>query len=186
MQAGGSLRDPLRHPLKYPPKPLKTSQACCPTAVATLSFSEIALRAKGTLLSEPRFSTPPARCDFSHARKGNGLFKEKPSTKAIFPFSRGKICISQGVENRGSLISVPLALRVITDTFILLLNSFSNNYTGRLLHRAFWQELFLCNCQKNSRVRKIPVRNSGAGNGCANFMDASNFCVLSAGKPPCP
>ena len=30
------------------------------------------LRAKGTLISEPRFSTP-ARCDFSHARKGNGL-----------------------------------------------------------------------------------------------------------------
>ena len=27
------------------------------------------LRAKGTLISEPRFSTP-ARCDFSHARKG--------------------------------------------------------------------------------------------------------------------
>ena len=26
--------------------------------------------------------------------------------------------------------------------------------------------------QKNPRVRKIFVRNSGAGNGCANFMDA--------------
>ena len=26
--------------------------------------------------------------------------------------------------------------------------------------------------QKNPRVRKIRVRNSGAGNGCANFMDA--------------
>ena len=26
--------------------------------------------------------------------------------------------------------------------------------------------------QKNPRVRKICVRNSGAGNGCANFMDA--------------
>ena len=25
--------------------------------------------------------------------------------------------------------------------------------------------------QKNPRVRKISVRNSGAGNGCANFMD---------------
>ena len=33
--------------------------------------------------------------------------------KAVFPFSRGKNRISQGVENRGSLI-VPLALRVIT------------------------------------------------------------------------
>ena len=25
--------------------------------------------------------------------------------------------------------------------------------------------------QKDPRVRKIRVRNSGAGNGCANFMD---------------
>ena len=41
--------------------------------------------------------------------------------------------------------------------------------------------------QKNPRVRKkILVRDSGAGNGCANFMGAQNFCVLSAGKPPCP
>ena len=36
--------------------------------------------------------------------------------------------------------------------------------------------------QKNPRVRKIRVRNSGAGNGCANFMDAWKKCVLSAGK----
>ena len=36
--------------------------------------------------------------------------------------------------------------------------------------------------QKNPRVRKIRVRNSGAGNGCANFMDTSKKCVLSAGK----
>ena len=44
-----------------------------------------------------------------------------------------------------------------------------------------------CGCfreriQKNPRVRKIRVRNSGAGNGCANFMDAWKKCVLSAGK----
>ena len=38
--------------------------------------------------------------------------------------------------------------------------------------------------QKNPlSVRKIRVRNSGAGNGCANFMDAWKKCVLSAGKP---
>ena len=30
---------------------------------------------------------------------------------------------------------------------------------------------------------KLLVRNSGAGNGCANFMDAWKNCVLSAGKP---
>ena len=38
------------------------------------------------------------------------------------------------------------------------------------------------NGQKNPRVRKIRVRNSGAGNGCANFMDARKKCVHSAGK----
>ena len=37
--------------------------------------------------------------------------------------------------------------------------------------------------QKNPRVRKILVRNSGAGNGCANFMDTWKKSVLSAGKP---
>ena len=36
--------------------------------------------------------------------------------------------------------------------------------------------------QKNPRVRKIRVRNSGAGNGCANFMDTWKRCVRSAGK----
>ena len=33
--------------------------------------------------------------------------------------------------------------------------------------------------QKNPRVRKIRLRNSGAGNGCANFMGAwkmRSFC----------
>ena len=30
----------------------------------------------------------------------------------------------------------------------------------------------MCNFQKNPRVRKNFVRNSGAGNGCINFMDA--------------
>ena len=75
------------------------------------------LRAKGALISEPRFSTP-CKMRFSHARKGipgkRPAQRKKPSTKAIFPWSRGKNRISQGVENRGSLISVPLALRVIT------------------------------------------------------------------------
>ena len=36
--------------------------------------------------------------------------------------------------------------------------------------------------QKNPRVRIIFVRNSGAGNGCANFMGTWKNCVLSVGK----
>ena len=42
---------------------------------------------------------------------------------------------------------------------------------------------FQARFQKNPRVRKIRVHNSGAGNGCANFMDTWRKCVLSAGKP---
>ena len=71
------------------------------------------VRLAASRLVSPDF-LPPARCDFSHARKGkrplSGFFFEK----AVFPFSRGKNRISQGVENRDSLISVPLAFRVVT------------------------------------------------------------------------
>ena len=37
--------------------------------------------------------------------------------------------------------------------------------------------------QKNSRVRKIFVRNSGAGNGCVNFMDAWKNALFLQEKP---
>ena len=37
--------------------------------------------------------------------------------------------------------------------------------------------------QKNPRVRKIRVRNSGAGNGCANFMDAWKNALFPQEKP---
>ena len=39
--------------------------------------------------------------------------------------------------------------------------------------------------QKNPRVRKIRVRNSGAGNGCANFMDTWKNAFFLQEKP-CP
>ena len=41
-------------------------------------------------------------------------------------------------------------------------------------------------CQKKHDVHIISARNSGVGNGCANFMGAWHFLVVSAGKPPCP
>ena len=39
--------------------------------------------------------------------------------------------------------------------------------------------------QENPRVRKIRVRNSGAGNGCANFMDTWKNAFFLQEKP-CP
>ena len=98
------------------PLPLQTSE---------FGREELSLRAKGTLISEPR-SLPPARCDFSHARKEHDLFRGFFSEKAIFPFSRGKNGISQGVENRGSLISVPLVLRVGIKVHSYKLSAFSS------------------------------------------------------------
>ena len=64
------------------------------------------LRAKGTLDREPRSSTP---CDMRFPRNtGKMAFLEGFSLKkAIFFVSRGKNRMSQGVENQGSLISVP-------------------------------------------------------------------------------
>ena len=40
-----------------------------------------------------------------------------------------------------------------------------------------------CIIQKNPRVRKIPVRNSGAGNGCTNFMDTWKNALFLQEKP---
>ena len=73
-------------------------------------FISTTLRAKGTLISEPRFSTP-CEMRFSHAIKGNGPFRGFFLGNGHFPVSRGKNRMSQGVENRSSLISALLALR---------------------------------------------------------------------------
>ena len=63
-----------------------------------------------TNFCEPRFSTP-CEMQFSPREKGKMAFVEGFSLKRPFSLSRvGKNRISQGVENRGSLIGVPLAL----------------------------------------------------------------------------
>ena len=45
---------------------------------------------------------------------------------------------------------------------------------------------YSCIYQKKPRARNFSARISGAPTGCANFMGAWHFLVLSAGKPPCP
>ena len=71
----------------------------------------LSLRAKGTLISEPRFSTP-CEMRFFPREKGKMAFVEGFFCNGRFPFLAWENRISQGVENRGPLISVPLALRV--------------------------------------------------------------------------
>ena len=48
---------------------------------------------------------------------------------------------------------------------------------------GFWMRVSSALVQRNPRVRKIRVCNSGPGNGSPNFMDTWKKCVLSAGKP---
>ena len=52
--------------------------------------------------------------------------------------------------------------------------------------QQLWTRMVFCSSQKKRGVQEISARNCGAGNGCANFMGAWHFLVLSAGKPPCP
>ena len=66
------------------------------------------LRAKGTLISESRLSTP---CESLRHAISPTHFKGICFKIAIFPASRGKNRMSQGVESRGSLTCVPLAVR---------------------------------------------------------------------------
>ena len=57
-------------------------------------------------------SLTPATCDFPSQYRDNGVFEGIRFKMAIFPVSRGKNRMLQGVENRGSLITVPLVLDV--------------------------------------------------------------------------
>ena len=98
----------LQTPTRNSPKRSATQSGPFPKKVG----NPPALRAKGTLISEPRFSTPCEMRSFPTRERENGLLREGFSLKRPFSLSRaGKNRISQGVENRGSLISVPLALR---------------------------------------------------------------------------
>ena len=72
----------------------------------------ITLRAKATLISEPRFSTP-ATCDFSHTIEGKGHFRAKTLDKGQFSLYR----VEKNVGRRGykirahqSVCLSPLAL----------------------------------------------------------------------------
>ena len=66
------------------------------------------LRAKGTLISEPRFSTPLRDAIFPTRERENGLFKEKTLDKGHFPFLAWEKSHLAGGRNRGSLIIVCL------------------------------------------------------------------------------
>ena len=71
------------------------------------------LGAKGTLISEPDFLSR-SEMRFFPREKGKMASAEGFSLERLFSLSHvGKNRISQGIENRGSLINVPVALRAI-------------------------------------------------------------------------
>ena len=88
------------------------------------------LRAKGTLISEPDFY-PLRDAIFPTRERENGLFKEKPSTKAVFPFLAWVKSHLARVENRGSPISVamPAALSIVLSLFFALPLKFAKFFT---------------------------------------------------------
>ena len=70
-------------------------------------LGRLSLRAQGTLISEPQSSTP---CDMRFFPSDTGkltTLRGSASKWPIFPVSLGKNRISQGVEDWGSLSSVP-------------------------------------------------------------------------------
>ena len=77
---------PQGHPFKGDRENLKLQPTPKQIQVLRVSPPGIeSLRAKGTLISEPRFSTP-ARRDFSHARKGKWPLSRVFLRKGRFPF----------------------------------------------------------------------------------------------------
>ena len=84
---------------------------------------------------------------FFPREKGKTGFVEGFSLKkAVSPFSRGQNRISKGVENRGSLVSVPLALRVCALRPVLL-------------HPILWQSWALGSYCGGNFSRLPPIRN---------------------------
>ena len=94
---------------------LDPSQDYSQSKIAARDDYAASLRAKGTLISEPRFSTP-CEMRFFPCEKGKMAFVEGFSLKRPFSLSRvGKIASRRGEKIGGSLVSVPLALRVHAD-----------------------------------------------------------------------
>ena len=80
-------------------------------------------------------------------------------------------------------------------SFLLTIDSFTYSCLFKLFYlqlelfylklKPFCLELELCSFSGRLRLRKIFVCNSGAGNGCANFMGAwKNASALQ--EKPCP
>ena len=118
--------------------------------------SGLTLRVKGTLISEPRFSIPCEMRFFPREERENGLCQGFFFEKAVFPFSRGKNCILQRVENRGSPINMPLALRV---GFLFWINDVIIKNRGAFIRAACLQnetapEKFLNRYEKRFEKRE--------------------------------
>ena len=75
--------------------------------MSPFKMASFTLRARGTLISEPDFY-PLRHAIFPSWHRENHLFKANPLKIANFPCVTWEDRMSQGVENRGSVISVPV------------------------------------------------------------------------------
>ena len=75
----------------------------------TLSARNSQINLVSCHLVNPTFY-PLRHAIFPTRYREKAIFKEKPSPKAIFTLPRAKNRMSQGVQNRGSQMSVPLAI----------------------------------------------------------------------------
>ena len=91
----------------------------------------------------------PARCDVSPREKGKTAFAERFSLKRPFSLSRvGKTHLAGGRKSRGSLISVPLALREYYDVVV---------YDRR--RNSLFVEISPVNFPKENKVFQRPCRS---------------------------
>ena len=132
-----------------------------PSLVELLTFAHAARGSSRQGTSSKRLSALRDAI-FPTREEENGLFKGKPSTKAVFPFSRGKNRISQGVENRGPLVSVPLALRDYkrndyrTELYYFQI-TFGNSCSVNTEPICFWN--YLVSVRSESRGLPNPLPN---------------------------
>ena len=142
------------------------------------------------LLSKPVYVTQKWRCPCWHLRTINRSIHISPANRFInsphllwmcvfFPERQAKSTIDRGPGEAHKLVRK----RFVNRPLFGMMRWGRLNQTFRDWPR--YSELRISN-QKKRDVHKISARDSGAGNGCANFMGAWHFFASFCWKTPMP